>query len=933
MITANPNKLRISDQFVIAAKQSASKVGIEFEGQSFTYGELDADSLALSQALSDALPAQSVVGVYARRSASLVVAMLACARADMIFVVLDSAYPQKRIQQMLDIAQPTLILGTDIKGEQSGQVLKNLAGSIPVWHLHSGRKNIRWSTHRSIPEKTAAHPDAQRIAYLLFTSGTTGTPKCIKTGHEPLAHFVSWYGQEFSVTSADTFSMLSGLGHDPVMRDVFVPLSHGARLCIPPSDIIINPSKIFGWFGEQKINYAHATPQLLKILTSGGDNLPRLNHLKYVFSGGDALRSEHVRHIRKIAPGCDVVNFYGTTETPQAMLFYRVEPEPDVADAIPVGIPIEGVTLHLLNEDLSPTRNGESGQVAIETDYLSLGYVGGISIDANRFVHLQQLPHQPRVYLTGDYGVQRPDGALILKGRIDDQVKVRGYRVELGEINASLEALDGVQSAVVLASTQANGETMLTAYIAAGIYPADGLEIVDQDKQSIKSALATKLPGHMVPAHYFGLAALPLLPNGKLDRQALRSLKAREFEEDDDVLAALTPQAQELAQKWQVILGQGKIDASKSFVDLGGDSLSFIQASIAVESMLGWLPEDWENQPLRALAALETQSRHWAVQIEPAILLRCIGIFFVVLTHAGYYEYNGTSILFVVSGMSFAKFFQSDLLVTGRLKPIFKFIAKFGVPAGLWRLGSLLYKHDHFWLPDVFLLGTFFVDSQNPHFAFWYLDVLAANILIIAVATAFLGVIHRSLALSQKIFVIDMLLVALGLFAAYGQAATGWHDGTLGLTSVAPFKWLWMIALGVTITHADRPLKKAGLLLLTILIFWTKSWDVPSLTRAFDVIDWFFVASIAVLIFKDRVFIPNVLRTAIVSIASASLFIYIVNYVVITKTESVLKFAWSPVAAVVLALCTGIICSRIWNRAISALAQGWPTVAKKIWKS
>ena len=929
MITTNSNKLRISDQFVSAAQQNPSKVAVKFEGRCVTYGELDRYSLTLSEALSECLPAQSVVGIYAMRSASLVVAMLACARADMTFVVLDSAYPQKRIESMLDIANPALILGTDLKFGKLGQALSGLAKNIANWHLSDATKSITWSTDHCTAVKITPNQQAQRIAYLLFTSGTTGTPKCIKTGHEPLAHFVEWYAREFLVTPADTFSMLSGLGHDPVMRDIFVPLSHGATLCIPPSDIIINPSKIFSWFSKEQISYAHATPQLIKILTAGGGGTQHLPDVKYIFSGGDALRPEHAQHIREISPNCNVVNFYGTTETPQAMLFYRVEPNHNATDPIPVGIPIEGVTLHLLNEDMSPTRIGQSGQVAIETQYLSLGYLGDVSIDANRFVHLPRLAHQPRVYLTGDYGLQRPDGALVLQGRIDDQVKVRGYRVELGEITASLESLEGVQSAVVLASTEANGETMLTAYIAGLNYPKEGLEITNQSKQSIKLALAAKLPGHMVPTHYFGLSDLPLLPNGKLDRQALRLLTRREADVDTAAVEALPTVARELAQKWQSILGVGMIDTTKSFVDLGGDSLSFIQASIAVESMLGWLPEDWENQPLCALAAFDTKSKHWAVQIEPAILFRCIGIFFVVLTHAGYYEYNGTSILFVVSGMSFAKFFQGDLLRTGNIKPIFKFIAKFGVPAGLWRLSSLLYKHDHFWIPDIFLLGTFFVDSQNPHFAFWYLDVLAANILMISVATAFIGVLSRSNIVPKNLFAIDMLLVGLGLLAAYGQAVTGWHDGTLGVSSVAPFKWLWMIALGVSITHADRPIKKVGLLLVTLFIFWTKSLGITSLTRSLDVIDWLFVASIGILIFKERVFIPNVLRNAIVSIASASLFIYIVNYVVITKTESTLRFSGSPVIAVLLALGAGIVCSRIWNKAIARVARWWFAASHK----
>lgn len=451
----------ISDDFVICAKQQPSSIAIKDSHRSLSYSQLEEISQSFANLLlsevsdGDNHEANTTVAIYGKRSARLIIAMLACARANLTFAVLDSAYPSTRIMQMLDLIEPAIIVGIDTTEDEllAVQPQQEKYPVVTLGHdLHIKQTKLLASGTNQI---------SNSIAYLLFTSGTTGTPKCIKTTHTPLVHFVDWYAETFDVSEDSQFSMLSGLGHDPVLRDIFVPLSTGATINIPDQSIIIYPDRLFNWMKQSEITHIHATPQLLRILCAGAGDFGTLPNIRYAFSGGDALKVNQVHQLKKLNSKCQVVNFYGTTETPQAMAYYPVNHEDN--DPIPVGFAISDVSLHLLNEDLTETQHGEVGQIGIETSYLSEGYLHDSSMTNGRFVSTNHTAN--KVYLTGDYGVKRPDGALLLKGRMDDQIKIRGFRVELGEIVAALELEELVQSAVVLPQKNENGENYLVAYL------------------------------------------------------------------------------------------------------------------------------------------------------------------------------------------------------------------------------------------------------------------------------------------------------------------------------------------------------------------------------------------------------------------------------------------------------------------------------------
>jgi amino acid adenylation domain-containing protein len=451
------------------------------------------------------------------------------------FVVLDPAHPEARREAILRQAQPKALLDT------SNLEIRALGGN------------------------------GKGEAYIAFTSGSTGAPKGIVGAHGPVAHFCAWQAETFGLTSDDRFSLLSGLSHDPLLRDVFTPLLLGATLCIPGADDL---SALSTWMAHHRITVCHLTPALGQLLADGGTPLPEL---RYAFFGGDVLTERDVARLREIAPRVRCVNFYGTTETPQAMAWY----DASAAGAwpsrrVPVGRGIDGVQLLVLSPAGDLAAPGELGEVCVRTPYLSLGYLGDERLTAERFV-ANPWTGDPadRVYRTGDLGRYRADGTVALAGRRDGQIQVRGFRVEPAEVEAALGGYPGVREAAVLLRGSA-----LTAWLAAS---------PDAPKPSsgeLRDFLRRRLADPMIPEIFIWLETLPLTPNGKLDRRALpdpaqEETRPVEFEAPD------TPVEEGVAAIWCEILSLDRVGRHDNFFELGGHSLLAVRVIAALRERYG----------------------------------------------------------------------------------------------------------------------------------------------------------------------------------------------------------------------------------------------------------------------------------------------------------------------------------------------------------
>ncbi len=568
------------------ARRSPERTALRDPREEWSYGELEARSGRLAAWLrSRGIGAEDVVAVHAHRSASLVWALLGVLRAGGAFLVLDPAHPPARLARQLRAARPRALLRVEAAGP--------LPDEVAAWASEAGVPTLalpgRAAAERAgfLAEFPAGAPDAEvgpeDAAYLAFTSGTTGEPRGIVGTHRPLPHFVAWQRDAFDLTERDRFALLSGLAHDPLLRDVFTPLSLGATLCIPDPDALGEPGYLARWMAAEAVTAVHLTPAMGRLLDGPGDAaLPALRH---AFWGGDKVRAADAAALRARAPAAESTVFYGATETPQAVAFFPVPPGAAGAEVLPVGRGIDGVQLLVLARGGGLAGIGEVGEICVRTPYLARGYLRDEAATRERFV-ASPFTGDPadRVYRTGDLGRFRPDGAVQVLGRADAQLRVRGFRVEPAEVEAALREHPRVRAAAVVLHAADGAAPRLAAYVAAdGGAPAG---------EELRAHLRERVPEYMVPAVFVGMERLPLTPNGKLDRAAL---PAPEAPPGAVYVAPRTPVEEALAGIWADVLGTGRVGAADSFFALGGQSLLATRLVSRVREMLG------VELPLRAV--------------------------------------------------------------------------------------------------------------------------------------------------------------------------------------------------------------------------------------------------------------------------------------------------------------------------------------------
>ncbi|HTG35649.1 MAG TPA: non-ribosomal peptide synthase/polyketide synthase [Thermoanaerobaculia bacterium] len=559
----------VHELFVRRALAAAERIAVIDGDEVWTYGELEARSNRLARRLlASGLQRGEVVAIDARRSAFLAAAVLGTLKAGGAFLLLDPAYPPARRAAYLRLATPRALVrpaGAEPLPAEIEAALSAVA-ELPLRCRIDGIPDGPNGEDAFAPA-VAVGPDD--LAYVAFTSGSTGAPKGILGTHGPLSHFLGWHAATFGLGAGDRFSLLSGLAHDPLLRDLFTPLSLGATLCVPAPEVYAEPASLLAWLAGERVSAVHLTPALAQMLAHGAAGaLPDLRH---AFFGGDRLTGRDVATLRALAPAAACVNFYGATETPQAMGWHAAEM--DEEGILPVGRGIDGVQLLVLNRRDRLAGIGELGEICVRTPYLSRGYLGDAALTRERFpvnpFISERFISEPftgepgdRLYRTGDLGRYRPDGEVELTGRADAQVKIRGFRIELAEVEAAIAGLPGVQAAAVLVRREGE-ESDLAAFVVGDLDPA-----------SLRAPLLERLPGYMVPAVFQALESLPLTPNGKLDRRALARLAApRRSATGAAEGLPRTPVEEMLAEIWGELLGRERIGVHDGFFDLGGHSL------------------------------------------------------------------------------------------------------------------------------------------------------------------------------------------------------------------------------------------------------------------------------------------------------------------------------------------------------------------------
>jgi len=577
----------VHEMFTARAAERPGAIALIDAEEEWSYARVEAASNRIARLLRErGVLTGDVVAVHAHRSAWLPLALLGIAKAGAAWLILDPAHPDARLAERVEIARPRALLRVDAAGPLSTDLRRSVEALSPaLTHaLTSDTAHPDTAVLAAVdaaPVDVAIAPDD--LAYLAFTSGTTGAPKAIAGTHRPLSHFFRWYAGALAAAPADRFTMLGGLGHDPLLRDVFAPLTSGGTLHIPDPARIGEPGWLAAWFAGEGITATHLTPAMGRILASSTD--VRLPALRFAAFGGDVLRTRDVAALRALAPSAEVVNVYGATETPQVMALHPVPRETggDPGDAaastsIPVGHGIDGVQLLVLNAAGTLAGVGERGEVAIRTPYLARGYANDPELTAARF-RPNPATGDPtdRVYLTGDLGRYRPDGAVEIAGRADRQVQIRGFRVEPAEAEAAISAHPAVRQAAVVPVAGADGEPRLVAYVVTHARTAEV-------SAELRGWLKGRLPDFATPSAFVRLDALPLTANGKLD---LRALPDPEPVASVGHVAPRTAAEQVLAELWAEVLRLERVGVEDNFFALGGHSLLATQVLSRVDQAFG----------------------------------------------------------------------------------------------------------------------------------------------------------------------------------------------------------------------------------------------------------------------------------------------------------------------------------------------------------
>lgn len=522
-----------------------------------------------------------VIGILATRSAELVVAILSVMRSGAIFTILDASYPVARLTSMMKLAN---VQGLLVAGEQN--ILADSLTSLSQhsqWVLKMDLKTINTDQDQhNILWLADIQPSIKldEAAYILFTSGTSGEPKAILCSHEPLAVFIHWYTEHFDICENDRFSMFSGISHDPLLRDIFVPLCCGSTICIPDDVQMKFPAEMYQWMQNQAITVTHLTPAMASILTGfskrRGQPEPFI-HWRYAIFSGDILLQSQVNTIYKYAPHVQCFNGYGASETPQLMSVYPVEAD-NLYTTVPIGLGRTGVELFIMSGSNQIAGVGELGEIVVRSPYLALRYLNNDlhTSDTAFQINPYTMQHHDRLYRTGDMGRYNPQGAIEFVGRQQGMVKIRGHRVELAEIQFHILQHKDVSDCVVYMSDTEHEQ--IAAYVVPYASTIDWLDL--------QMYLRKCLPDYMLPSVYASLEQLPLTPNGKIDRSRLpKAQRILSFSSSTNNQPA-TAMQQVIAQIWREALQLSEIQLEDQFFEIGGHSLLLVQVHQQLEEAL-----------------------------------------------------------------------------------------------------------------------------------------------------------------------------------------------------------------------------------------------------------------------------------------------------------------------------------------------------------
>lgn len=585
-VTCYPREKTVAQVFEDVVEARPNATAVVFGEQQLSYAELNARANQLAHRLRNlGVRGETMVGCCLERSLELIVALVGVLKAGGAYVPVDCSYPKERCDFLLDDTRAPVVLtqkslaSTALAGR--GLSLVCLDECVPT--------EDGWEANPAV----AGGP--RSLAYVMYTSGSTGRPKGVMIENRAIIRLVR--NTRYCHFGADeVFLQMAPVSFDASTFEIWGPLLNGGRLVVMPPHAA-SLQELGRVIREQRVTTLWLPAGLFNLMVE--QQLEDLRPLRQIVAGGDVLSPRHVRMALEVLPNCCLINGYGPTENTTFTCCYEMRPGDCVPETVPIGRPVSNTQVYILDEQGQPLPPGQAGELYAGGDGVARGYLNNSDGTAEKF---RKNPFataaDARMYRTGDLARWREDGMIEFLGRVDNQVKILGHRIEPEEVETVLRSHKGVQQTTVVPFTDENAAKRLVAY-----YVPAGTGTVSP--RELRAFLGEKLPQYMIPAVFVTVAAMPLSANGKVDRAAL---PAPSFGQEDDVSTDYPTAAleQTVVDLWKRILCVDRVGLDENFFDLGGDSLLLVAVHSKLQKILQIeiaVPDLFEFTTVRKLAA------------------------------------------------------------------------------------------------------------------------------------------------------------------------------------------------------------------------------------------------------------------------------------------------------------------------------------------
>lgn len=558
----------IQSRLIKSLAENSNRCAIEHGKMKMSYNELDQRSNVIAHTLmARGLKKGTFVAIIMQSRVELIASLIGILKAGCVFIPIDVNYPRDRIKVMIKTTDAKYILTDGESLASFSDFYVDICEDVEIIDIDMQNKK----NDICLEGPVQAYNSDDRL-YVYFTSGSTGGPKAIVGRNESLLHFINWEIEEFDITENIRVSQFTSPCHNPFLRDIFVPLFTGGTICIPDNrETMLESNSLMEWIEISHVSLIHCTPNLFKLINGKSLSSENFSQLQYIMFGGERIiPKDLISWYDIIGERVQLVSLYGQTETTLAKLFYRIKSNDVKKMNIPIGKPIEGAKATILDKDLQLCIQGAAGEIHIRTPYMTHGYYNNPKLNNEKFI-ANPFNNDPKdiIYCTGDLGRFLQDGNIEFLGRMDRQIKIRGFRVELDEIENTLLQHKKIKETVVISKSNKQGNVFISAYIIlnSNDYPSKSRE---QILEEIRNYLSSQLPDYMIPQYITIVEKFQLNLNGKIDYKALPEPEVQKYIAPIDEIESM------LSEIWCEILGVKKVGRKNKFLESGGHSLNVI---------------------------------------------------------------------------------------------------------------------------------------------------------------------------------------------------------------------------------------------------------------------------------------------------------------------------------------------------------------------